>query len=174
MLSLYATRWGPDTARGTRYGSGSVTLNPPGGVYEEGTEVTLTALPEAGWQFSGWSGEWPDQSGKDDNGCEKKYHCHVYGTAANLFTLNVTINGAGSVALEPPGDTYRIGTPVTVTAVPDHGQQFEGWNGSLNGLENLQTLTMWSDKSVMPSLASNRLATNRLFMKKPLPAALRR
>jgi hypothetical protein len=38
-------------------GQGSVTLNPPGGVYDEGTVVTLTAVPDSGWKFDNWSGD---------------------------------------------------------------------------------------------------------------------
>ncbi len=38
-------------------GSGTVTLDPPGGVYDEGTIVTLTATPDPGWLFVGWSGD---------------------------------------------------------------------------------------------------------------------
>jgi len=38
-------------------GSGSVALSPAGGVYDEGTVVTLTAMPNAGYQFSSWSGD---------------------------------------------------------------------------------------------------------------------
>lgn len=38
-------------------GSGSVTVNPSGGVYNPGTVVTLTATPAFGFQFSGWSGD---------------------------------------------------------------------------------------------------------------------
>jgi uncharacterized repeat protein (TIGR02543 family) len=37
-------------------GSGSVTLDPPGGSYDEGTVVTLTASADAGSTFEGWSG----------------------------------------------------------------------------------------------------------------------
>jgi len=36
---------------------GGVTLNPPGGSYPAGTEVTLTAVPTTGYTFSGWSGD---------------------------------------------------------------------------------------------------------------------
>ncbi|MGQ0658803.1 MAG: metallophosphoesterase, partial [Chromatiales bacterium] len=36
-------------------GSGTVTLDPPGGIYDKGTDVTLTAVPAAGWSFSSWS-----------------------------------------------------------------------------------------------------------------------
>jgi uncharacterized repeat protein (TIGR02543 family) len=38
-------------------GQGSVSLNPSGGTYAAGTVVTLTAAPDSGWQFDGWSGD---------------------------------------------------------------------------------------------------------------------
>lgn len=37
-------------------GSGSITLSPAGGTYPEGTQVTITAIPANGYQFSNWSG----------------------------------------------------------------------------------------------------------------------
>jgi murein DD-endopeptidase MepM/ murein hydrolase activator NlpD len=44
-------------------GGGSVSLSPDGSVFEEGTEVELTAQAEEGYTFSGWSG---DISGSDN------------------------------------------------------------------------------------------------------------
>jgi uncharacterized repeat protein (TIGR02543 family) len=38
-------------------GSGSVALNPPGGIYTSGTVVTMTATPGVGYLFSGWNGD---------------------------------------------------------------------------------------------------------------------
>ncbi|GAG05533.1 unnamed protein product, partial [marine sediment metagenome] len=38
-------------------GAGSVWLDPAGGVYDEGTVVTLTATGETGSEFTGWSGD---------------------------------------------------------------------------------------------------------------------
>jgi len=37
-------------------GSGNIELNPEGGSYEEGTEVTLIATADTGYTFSAWSG----------------------------------------------------------------------------------------------------------------------
>ncbi len=37
--------------------NGTVELDPPGGEYNEGTRVTLTAFPDDGYAFSGWSGD---------------------------------------------------------------------------------------------------------------------
>ena len=37
-------------------GSGLVTLDPAGGLYDPGTQVTLQAVPAEGWEFTGWSG----------------------------------------------------------------------------------------------------------------------
>ncbi|UCH96662.1 MAG: PKD domain-containing protein, partial [Candidatus Aminicenantes bacterium] len=68
IYSIYATyTTGPGPIQYTlttnTVGQGSITLDPPGGTYNEGTVVTLTAVPDAGWQFDGWSG---DLSGSDN------------------------------------------------------------------------------------------------------------
>lgn len=54
----------PEPAAGSYYtltvnitGQGSVTLNPPGGVYTDGEVVTLTANPATNWSFDSWSGD---------------------------------------------------------------------------------------------------------------------
>ena len=38
-------------------GGGSITLDPLGGVYEAGTPVTVTAVPDQDWTFVQWSGD---------------------------------------------------------------------------------------------------------------------
>jgi uncharacterized repeat protein (TIGR02543 family) len=63
-------------------------------------------------------------------------------------TLTVNTVGSGSVALNPPGGTYNVGTEVTLTATPDAGYQFSGWSGDLTGSTNPATITMDSHKNV--------------------------
>jgi PKD repeat protein len=38
-------------------GNGSISLNPSGGTYNEGTVITVTANPVSGNQFDNWSGD---------------------------------------------------------------------------------------------------------------------
>ena len=38
-------------------GSGSIALSPPGGVYDPGTVVAVTAIPDSGFEFSAWIGD---------------------------------------------------------------------------------------------------------------------
>ena len=45
------------TLRMTTVGSGTVALNPAGGIYDENTLVSLSPLPESGWAFKSWTGD---------------------------------------------------------------------------------------------------------------------
>jgi uncharacterized protein YkwD len=44
-------------------GQGTATMTPPDGSYTPGAVVTLTAIPNGGWEFSGWAG---DLAGSDN------------------------------------------------------------------------------------------------------------
>ena len=128
-------------------GTGTVTSSPSGitcgadctQLYDQGTTVTLTATPDAGWGFTGWSGE----------GCSGTGTCQVTmsqarsvtATFAQLptFALNVAKagDGSGTVISSPSGiscgadcgESYVSGTVVTLTASPSGGSGFSGWSG---------------------------------------------
>ena len=132
-------------------GSGSVTLSPPAGPYPSGSTVTVTATPEPGSVFVGWSGDLAGTTNPSDllvDGAKS-----VTGTFATLFDIGVTTTGPGSVALEPPGGTYPAGTLVSVTATPDAGALFLGFGGSLTGTVSPQVLTVDSQKALSADFA---------------------
>jgi len=102
-------------------GSGNVTLDPPGGVYDVGTVVTLTAAADADWQFDGWSG---DLSGATNPTTltmdgDKSVTATFSELAPTQYSLTVTTSGSGNVTLDPPGGVYDVGTVVTLTAAAD-------------------------------------------------------
>ncbi|MGD2093234.1 MAG: C1 family peptidase [Candidatus Aminicenantes bacterium] len=131
-------------------GNGSISLNPPGGIYCEGTVVTLTAVPDAGWQFDGWSGDLTGTTNPADitMDANKSVTATFSQLPVQQYTLTVNTVGQGSVTLDPPGGTYDEGTVVTLTAVPDSGWNFDNWSGDLTGSTNPDTVTMDANKTV--------------------------
>jgi uncharacterized repeat protein (TIGR02543 family) len=131
-------------------GGGSITLDPSGGTYSEGTVVTLTAVPDAGWEFSGWSGDLSGSTNPTTITMSSNKSVTAAFTEITLPQYNLTVNivGQGTVSLNPPGGTYYEGTEVTLTATADSGWKFDGWSGDLSGSTNPATITMNSDKTV--------------------------
>ena len=99
--------------------------------YFNGTSVTLTATPDSGWYFSGLQGDC-DSTGTVVINSEKS--CTVT-FVEEQFTLTVMILGNGTLT----GDNidcddnctvnYPANTKVTLTAQPDQGWQFDGFDG---------------------------------------------
>ena len=132
-------------------GTGTVTSSPAGincGVtcsfeFEEGKEVTLTATPEGGSTFAGWSG----------SGCSGTSTCKVTMSAAKevtatfnppakpKFKLTVKKVGTGTVTSSPAGINcgvtcsfeFESGKEVTLTPVADSGSEFVSWSGACSG-----------------------------------------
>lgn len=135
-------------------GTGSVTSTSPASIIDcdssctedtadvnEGTEVTLTDVPDAGSNFTGWSG---GCTGKGD--CVVTMNNAVNVTAtfdAKIFhtlTVNKTGTGAGRVlsdiagidcgtATEECTEDYEENTVVNLTAASESGSAFIGWTG---------------------------------------------
>ncbi len=124
-------------------GGGSV--DPPGGNYESGATVTLTALPATAYRFNHWGG---DASGTsttlnvvmDGNKTVTAYFTRTY----NLSTSSSPSEG-GSIS--PTRGTYDAGTVVDLTATATLGYIFKSWSGTDNTSVNPTTVTMNSDKS---------------------------
>jgi hypothetical protein len=126
-------------------GTGSVTSDLPGincgatcsARYDYGASVTLTATPDTGSAFKGWSGA-----------CTGTAACTVpvNGTTQVTATFDIIIphititnagSGTGTVTSAPAGITcgsvctsaFTYGASVTLTATPTAGMAFTGWSG---------------------------------------------
>jgi hypothetical protein len=134
-------------------GSGSVSKNPSNATYPSGVVVTLTATPNAGNYFSGWSG--------DTNGAVNPLNVTMNGNLVitgnfqpfPTYTLLLATNGQGNISLNPATTNYYSNTVVTAQATPAAGWVFAGWSGSAAGGTNPLTFTMSSSNSLMGNFA---------------------
>ena len=104
-----------------------------GGSLEAGSNLTISATPNKGFKFIGWSG--------DATGNENPLTLEVYSdlSITAIFerikhTLAVAIEGSGQVSKtiisSAKGEEYNQGTVVRLTAIPDSGSVFTTWSGS--------------------------------------------
>jgi len=138
-------------------GTGIVSLNPAGGIYAAGTVVTLTATPNNGSTFAGWSG-----ACLGTGRCTVTMNSNLTVTATFNFvsaqqfslTTNTSGTGSGTISSSPAGTScgsgclsFAAGTVVTLTATPNSGSTFAGWSGACSGTGTC-TVTMNSNQTV--------------------------
>jgi len=137
-------------------GSVSTNPNPVNGTYVDGTVVALTATPDAGYQFDGWSGDVsgttnPVNITMDAN----KSVTALFSRVQRTLTITAT-NGSVSTNPNPINGTYDDGTLVTLTATPDAGYKLDGFRDDISGANLLRnrsnplstTITMDANKSI--------------------------
>ncbi len=128
-------------------GDGAITLIPSGGIYDEGAVVTVSADPSPGWRFHHWEGSLVGSTNPATVTMDS--HKAVAAVFSRVFELSVSVQGSGTVALDPPGGTYDDGTVVVVTANASPGWRFDHWEGALGGTTSPATITMDSDDAAI-------------------------
>ena len=120
---------------------GSVSSN--GGEYQQGTQVTLTATPDEGYEFSGWS-DGSTEATRVITASEDLTLTASFTELIISYTLTVTSGEGGSVSSE--GGEYNEGTEVTLTATADDGYRFTVWSDG--STEESITITLSEDTSI--------------------------
>jgi hypothetical protein len=137
-------------------GSHAIDCGPTcSGEFIQGQTVTLTATPDSGSVFSGWSGDACTGTGPT---CSVPVNGDVPVTAAFTrqgVTLKLSRVGRGVVASIPSGITCGRGCnhsfvpgPVRLTAKPSKGWRFSRWRGACRGTKPSCRLTLTSASSV--------------------------
>ena len=126
------------------------SVNPSGGDFSSGTEVTLTAVSNSGYVFMHWGG---DVSGNFPSVTitmnSDKNVVAYFEKVAVTYNLTVSINGQGTTTLSPGVYTYDEGTQVTIHASPASSWRFDHWGGDASGSSTTVVITMDSNKNVV-------------------------
>ena len=129
---------------------GNGTTDPEHGTYSyiDGTVIDLDAVSDLGWSFDHWDGDVADPNSAITNiTMNDDEEVTAYFTE-DYYTLNINIDGNGTVSKNPDKPYYFYDESVNLTAVSDIGWSFDHWSGDLNGTENPTTICMNSSKEV--------------------------
>lgn len=166
VLSAAVTGSGRITASGINCGTDCTEA------YTAGSTVQLSATPDAGQVFSGWSGACSGTA----TSCTVTMSAplSVRATFAPIpvsrFDLTVSVTAGGSVSSTPAGiqcgsdcsESYAANTSVTLTATPAAGQSFSGWGGACTGTGTC-TVTMSQARSVTAAFTPTPTGTVMYF-----------
>ncbi|MCX6872720.1 MAG: InlB B-repeat-containing protein, partial [Verrucomicrobia bacterium] len=126
--------------------NGTISGIAAGGKYLTGTTATLTAVPAAGYAFTGWTG---DATGTTNPlSLVMDADKTIGATFTWQYTLTTSTLSHGSITGIAAGGKYLTGTTATLTAVPAAGYMFTGWTGAASGTTNPFSLLMDGDKTI--------------------------
>ena len=121
-----------------------------GGTYSPGTQATVTATPNSGYTFTGWSGAC---SGTGSCLVTMDSNKEVIANFTQQFTLTAVAEPSTGGTVSPAGiSSYDSGSQVTVTATVASGYSFDKWTGACTGTGPC-IVTVDSNKTVPASFS---------------------
>ena len=116
---------------------GSVSVSPLQDCYEAGTQVTLTANPNDGYEFEAWSDG--NTNARRTIVMNKDYNLtatfRIIDIPANHYTLTLTCDEGGLVSKSPDLAYYEENASVTISATANEGYKFVQWSdGNTNAI----------------------------------------
>jgi len=132
---------------------GSVSTS--GGEYNENTSVSITANPQQGYEFSGWTGT--TLTGSSISVKVTSNQTITANFTRSIYTLTIGSVGSGEVTQQvinsARGEDYESGKTIRLTATPENGFLFYDWeqlqnNLSENSYENPLDIVMDQSKTV--------------------------
>ncbi len=145
-----------------RTGNGSVTVDgtpqtlPWSAMFPPGTTVTLDAVPDPGWQFDNWTGDysWADTPITVTMDADKSITANF--SPQTTLTITDSPPGSGSsVRVDsvlhalPWTGYFDTGTSVTLEAVAGPGYEFDSWSGDRSWSGPVLTTTITEDTNLV-------------------------
>jgi hypothetical protein len=153
-------------------GGGTVTSSPAGiscGTtcvhdFPGGTTVKLTAAPNSGSAFAGWSGVCSGTSTCTVDLTANASATATFNSTSPLVQLTVHSAGTGAGTIKSSltgincgftcSANFPSGTSVKLTETPTSGAKFAGWSGACSGISNTCTLALTAAASATATFTS--------------------
>lgn len=153
---------------------GTARKSPNQTFYSPGSTLSVTAIPDAGYQFTGWS---EDATGTtnpvtivmDRN---KRLTANFAPVPPSTYTLDVQPSvregSSGSIAKSPNQAFYAEGSSTQLTASAGAGSVFVGWKGDAYGTANPYNMVMNSNKVALAQFVLPSPSSSVVELRSPL------
>ncbi|ERP30753.1 hypothetical protein CALK_2420 [Chitinivibrio alkaliphilus ACht1] len=128
------------------YAGGIVLSVPRKNVYRTGDTVTLFAIDVGAYRFSHWEGAVVGDESPASFVITSDTTVSAHFT--EQYSLDAQASTGGRVFLDPAKETYMRGDTVTLTAHPDDGWVFVGWDGMDHMTTSPVEIVMTEDQSI--------------------------
>ena len=116
---------------------GSVTGN---GSFSHGSNPSISATPDTGYSFDGWNGEGTADSNASSTTVDMSQARTLSASfSLNSYDLTVLAGSGGSVT---GSGSFSHGSNPSISATPDTGYSFDGWNGEGTADANASSTTV--------------------------------
>jgi polygalacturonase len=131
------------------------SVSPGSGSFPCGTVVSLQATANAGFGFSGYSGDISTTANPTSVQLNQNTNIVANFTAGPVCGLTSSV-AVGSGTITPSSGSWACGTVIAIEADPAAKYQFTGWGGALAGSTvSPTTLTMSANEAVTASFSVN-------------------
>ena len=115
-----------------------------------GSEVTVTATAEQGFQFTGWTGT-------DVTTNPLVLSVNANQSISPIFTAlyTVTLGNSAGGTIDKSTQTVPNNTQLTISATPQAGFSFSSWSGDVISSENPLILSVQADSSITANFIQN-------------------
>ena len=130
---------------------GNGTISPEAGEhsYSDGTIVTLTASPDPGWSFVGWSGNLTSFNSSESIVIDSdKTITATFIQDEYVLNIDVIPLNGGSITKSPNQPAYHFGDEVQLTANAGLNYIFSNWSDDVVGSENPINIILNDHKSI--------------------------
>ena len=127
-----------------------------GGNYEHGTSAPITATPNQGYNFDGWTGDGIlERNNSSTTVSMIEARSAVASFSLKHFPLSVTAGVGGSIEGE---GIFSYGSNPTIRAIPENGYSFVKWigEGLENPLSSVTTVSMFEEREISARFVANQ------------------
>jgi len=140
----------------TKAGSGSVKVDgtlhtlPWSGEFPSGTNVQIEAVPDSGWGFTNWTGDYTGSANPTNISISgnKNIAANFIQNCDRVLTININPMGAGTVIKNADKANYCNNEEVTLTVSPNTGYNFNSWGGVDSSYGTAASITMNGSRTV--------------------------